>query len=171
LSTDNKDITLEASKLQTVSVDFLVENKGNIDVEVAFAITRPDGTTGTGTYTDKNQEEWRLSIAPSDTEIYLQKIAIGESLDWGGIGIIAMKVQPGTYLFTLDIMSATEADDGSYAFETVGQLTITVVVEGEEPIDELPIESENEKSTGILPGFSMITAIIAMAIIVSRKRD
>ena len=169
LSTDNKDITFEASKLQTVSVDFLVENKGNIDVEVAFAITRPDGTTGTGTYTDKNQEEWRLSIAPSDTEIYLQKIAIGESLDWGGIGIIAMKVQPGTYLFTLDIMSATEADDGSYAFETVGQLTITVVVEGEEPIDELP--TENEKSTGILPGFSMIAAIIAMAVIVLRKRD
>jgi hypothetical protein len=171
LSTDNKDITFEASKLQTVSVDFLVENKGNIDVEVAFAVTRPDGTTGTGTYTDKNQEEWRLSIAPSDTEIYLQKIAIGESLDWGGIGIIAMKVQPGTYLFTLDIMSVTEVDDGSYAFETVGQVTITVVVEGEEPIDELPTESENEKGTGILPGFSMIAAIIAMAVIVSRKRD
>ncbi len=169
LSTDNKDITFEASKLQTVSVDFLVENKGNIDVEVAFAITRPDGTTGTGTYTDKNQEEWRLSIAPSDTEIYPQEIAIGESLDWGGIGIIAMKVQPGTYLFTLDIMSVTEADDGSYAFETVGQVTITVVVEGEEPIDELP--TENEKDTGILPGFSMITAIIAMAVITLRKRD
>jgi hypothetical protein len=171
LSTDNKDITFEASKLQTVSVDFLVENKGNIDVEVAFAITRPDGTTGTGTYTDKNQEEWRLSIAPSDTEIYPQEIAIGESLDWGGIGIIAMKVQPGTYLFTLDIMSVTEADDGSYAFEALGQLTITVVVEGEEPIDELPTESENEKGTGILPGFSMITAIIAMAVITLRKRD
>ena len=169
LSTDNKDITFEASKLQTVSVDFLVENKGNIDVEVAFAVTRPDGTTGTGTYTDKNQEEWRLSIAPSDTEIYPQEIAIGESLDWGGIGIIAMKVQPGTYLFTLDIMSVTEADDGSYAFETVGQVTITVVVEGEEPIDEPP--TENEKDTGILPGFSMITAIIAMAVITLRKRD
>jgi hypothetical protein len=68
-------------------------------------------------------------------------------------------------------MSATEADDGSYAFETVGQVTITVVVEGEEPIDELPIESENEKSTGGLPGFSMITAIIAMAVITLRKRD
>mgnify|MGYP001494397528 CR=1 FL=1 len=169
LGTDNKDITLEASKLQTVSVDFLVENKGNIDVEVAFAITRPDGTTGTGYYTDKNQEEWQLAVSPSDTESYPQEIAIGESLDWGGIAIIAMKVQPGTYLFTLDIMSATEADDGSYAFETVGQVTITVVVEGEEPIDEPP--TENEKDTGILPGFSMITAIIAMAVIVLRKRD
>jgi len=170
LSTDNKDITFEASKLQTVSVDFLVENKGNIDVEVAFAIIRPDGTTGIGTYTDKNQEEWQLSIAPSDTEIYPQKIAIGESLDWGAIAIIAMKVQPGTYLFTLEIMSATEADDGSYAFETVGQLTITVVVEGEEPIDEPSTENEEEKGTG-LPGFSIITVIIAMAIIVLRKRD
>jgi len=68
-------------------------------------------------------------------------------------------------------MSATEADDGSYAFETLGQLTITVVVEGEEPIDELPTESENERGTGILPGFSIITAIIAMAVIVLRKRD
>jgi len=170
LGTDNKDITLEASKLQTVSVDFLVENKGNIDVEVAFAITRPDGTTGTGYYTDKNQEEWQLAVSPSDTETYPQKIAIGESLDWGGIAIIAMKVQPGTYLFTLEIMSATEADDGSYAFETVGQATITAVVEGEEPIDELPTESENERGTGI-PGFSMISAIIAMAVIVLRKRD
>jgi hypothetical protein len=66
-------------------------------------------------------------------------------------------------------MSVTEADDGSYAFETVGQVTITVVVEGEEPIDEPP--TENEKSTGILPGFSMITAIIAMAVIALRKRD
>jgi len=91
-------------------------------------------------------------------------------LDWGGIAIIAMKVQPGTYLFTLDIMSATEADDGSYAFETVGQVTITVAVEGEEPIDELPTENEEERGTG-LPGFSIITVIIAMAIIVLRKRD
>jgi hypothetical protein len=62
-------------------------------------------------------------------------------------------------------MLATETDSGTYVFETLEQVTITVIVEGDEPQGE----TENEDDS-LLPGPSFLSVILILAMIVYRRR-
>jgi hypothetical protein len=62
-------------------------------------------------------------------------------------------------------MLATETDSGTYVFETLEQVTITVIVEGDEPQEET--ESEDDS---LLPGPSFLSVILILAMIVYRRR-
>ncbi|MCH2421277.1 MAG: hypothetical protein MK215_04955, partial [Candidatus Poseidoniia archaeon] len=59
----------------------------------------------------------------------------------------------------------TETDSGTYVFETLEQVTITVIVEGDEPQEET--ESEDDS---LLPGPSFLSVILILAMIVYRRR-
>ena len=164
LNSENLEITIEANKIQTASAGFIVENRGNVDSEIAFKLLMPDGTTGTDLYFDENVKEWRVAISPADTTEYPIEIDAGESIDWGAVAVIAREVLPGTYTFGLTLMKATESDTG-YVFENLGYVTITVIVEGDELQD-----SQTTDDQSLLPGPSFLSIIIILATIVYRKK-
>ena len=160
------EVTIEAEKIQTASVGFLVENRGNVDVEIAFELAMPDGTTGSDLYFDDNNKEWRVAVSPADTTTYPMVIGTGDSIDWGAIAVIAREVLPGSYTFTITMLSATETESG-YVFETLEQVTITVIVEGEVTEEG---GSSSEEDDSLLPGPSFISVILILAAIVYRRR-
>jgi hypothetical protein len=195
LNSGNFEITIEANKIQTASVGFSVENRGNVDAEVAFGILMPDGTTGSEVYFDENIKEWRVAISPSETELYSIGLDAGDSMDWGAIAVIAREVLPGnynpgplgfceyesltnrdcdkyvnedgSYSFTLKLMLVTETtNSGTYAFETLEQVTITVIVEGDLPENN----SGKTEDDSLLPGPSFISIVTMLAIIVYRRK-
>ena len=45
LTSGEFEVTIEASRIQTASVGFLIENRGEVDVEIAFELMMPDGST------------------------------------------------------------------------------------------------------------------------------
>jgi len=159
------EVTIEAEKIQTASVGFLVENRGNIDVDIAFELMMPDGTTGSDLYFDQNSKEWRVAVSPADTTTYPMQISSGDSMDWGAIAVIAREVLPGSYTFTITMLSATETESG-YVFETLEQVTITVIVEGEVTEEEGSTEEEDS----LLPGPSFLSVILILSAIVYRRR-
>ena len=166
LDSANFEITIEASKIQTASTGFIIENKGTVDVEVALELIMPDGSKDTDLYFDENSKEWRVAISPSDTKLYPLKVVAGETLDWGALAVIAREVLPGTYTYTLNVLSATEAASGEYVFEVLDQLTLTITVEGE-------VLSENdasEEEDSLLPGPSFISVIALLSLIVYRRK-
>ena len=165
LTSGEFEVTIEASKIQTASVGFLIENRGEVDAEIAFELTMPDGSTGSDLYFDENSKEWRVAVSPADTTTYPLDIDAGETMDWGALAVIAREVLPGSYTFTLKLMLATETDSGTYVFETLEQVTITVIVEGDEPQGE----SESEDDS-LLPGPSFLSVILILATIVYRRR-
>ena len=176
LTSDEFEVTIEASKIQTASVGFLIENRGNVDTNIALELMMPDGSTGSDLYFDENSKEWRVAVSPADTTTYPLYIDAGESMDWGALAVIAREVLPGSYTFTLKLLLATETDSETYAFETLETVTITVIVEGDEPQQE---ESEEEKSFieeiiedpgNLTPGPSFLSVILALAIVVYRRR-
>ena len=100
----------------------------------------------------------------------MRKIHVGESLDWGEVTIIANKVLPGSYTFTLDLMRVTVTGSGTYTFESLEQVTITILVEGDVPVDEIPAGNKEDETTGTLPAPSVIVSIAAMTFIALRRR-
>ena len=56
LDSANFEITIEASKIQTASAGFIIENKGTVDVDVALELIMPDGTKDTDLYFDENSK-------------------------------------------------------------------------------------------------------------------
>ena len=165
LTSGEFEVTIQASMIQTASVGFLIENRGEVDVEIAFELMMPDGSTGSDLYFDENSKEWRVAVSPTDTTTYPLDIDAGETMDWGALAVIAREVLPGSYTFTLKLMLATETDSGTYVFETLEQVTITVIVEGDEPQEET--ESEDDS---LLPGPSFLSVILILAMIVYRRR-
>ena len=123
LESANFEITIEASKIQTASTGFIIENRGTVDVDVALELIMPDGTKDTDLYFDENSKEWRVAISPSDTKLYPLKVRAGETLDWGAVAVIAREVLPGTYTYALNILSAVDSSSGGYVFEVLDQLT------------------------------------------------
>ena len=166
LSSGNFEVTIEAEKIQTASVGFSVENIGNIDTEIAFEVVMPDGTTGSEVYFDQNQKEWRVAISPSETNLYPITLDAGDSMDWGAVAVIAREVSPGSYTFTLNLLQATEASGGSYVFEQLEQVSITVIVEGE-VTEETASETEDDS---LLPGPSFVSVVVILGILVYRRR-
>jgi len=82
------------------------------------------------------------------------------------LAVIAREVLPGTYTYTLNILSATESASGEYVFEVLDQVTLTVTVEGE-------VVSENdasEEEESLLPGPSFISVVALLALIVYRRK-
>ena len=160
------EITIEADKIQTASVNFLVENRGNVDVEIAFELSMPDGTTGSDLYFDENSKEWRVAVSPAETTTYPLEIDVGDTMDWGTLAVIAREVLPGSYTFTMKMLSATETESG-YLFETLQQVTVTIIVEGE-------VAEEGGSSSGdtdsLLPGPSFISVILILSALVYRRR-
>jgi len=86
-------------------------------------------------------------------------------MDWGAIAVIAREVLPGSYTFTITMLSATETESG-YVFETLEQVTITVIVEGEVTEEEGSTEEEDS----LLPGPSFLSVILILSAIVYRRR-
>ncbi len=166
LSSGNFEVTIEAEKIQTASVGFSVENIGNIDTDIAFEVVMPDGTTGSEVYFDQNQKEWRVAISPSETNLYPITLDAGDSMDWGAVAVIAREVSPGSYTFTLNLLQATEASGGSYVFEQLEQVSITVIVEGE-VTEETASETEDDS---LLPGPSFVSVVVILGILVYRRR-
>jgi len=167
LSSGNFEVTIEAEKIQTASVGFSVENLGNLDTEIAFEVVMPDGTSGSEVYFDENLKEWRVALSPSETELYPISLDAGDSMDWGAVAVIAREVSPGSYSFTVNLLKATETNTGSYIFETLEQLTITVIVEGEATEESAGGDAEDDS---LLPGPSFISVVAMLAIIVYRRR-
>ncbi|MEC8446442.1 MAG: CARDB domain-containing protein [Candidatus Thermoplasmatota archaeon] len=167
LDSANFEITIEASKIQTTSAGFIIENKGTVDVDVALELIMPDGSKDTDLYFDENSKEWRVAISPSDTKDYPLKVKSGDKLDWGALAVIAREVLPGTYTYTLNILAATESATGGYAFEVLDQITLTVKVEGEIASEETVTESEDS----LLPGPSFISVVGLLALIVYRRKN
>ncbi|MEC8073921.1 MAG: hypothetical protein VX117_05085, partial [Candidatus Thermoplasmatota archaeon] len=167
LDSANFEITIEASKIQTTSAGFIIENKGTVDVDVALELIMPDGSKDTDLYFDENSKEWRVAISPSDTKDYPLKVKSGDKLDWGALAVIAREVLPGTYTYTLNILAATESATGGYAFEVLDQITLTVKVEGEIASEETVTESEDS----LLPGPSFISIVGLLALIVYRRKN
>ena len=163
----NFEITIEASKIQTTSAGFIIENKGTVDVDVALELIMPDGSKDTDLYFDENSKEWRVAISPSDTKDYPLKVKTADKLDWGALAVIAREVLPGTYTYTLNILAATESATGGYAFEVLDQITLTVKVEGEIASEETVTESEDS----LLPGPSFISVVGLLALIVYRRKN
>ena len=87
-------------------------------------------------------------------------------MDCGAVAVIAREVSPGSYSFTVNLLKATPTSSGSYIFENLEQLTITVNVEGE-IVEESTDEAEDDS---LLPGPSFISVITMLAIIVYRRR-
>jgi len=166
LDSANFEITIEASKIQTASTGFIIDNKGTVDVDVALELIMPDGTKDTDLYFDENSKEWRVAISPSDTKLYPLKVEAGEKLDWGALAVIAREVLPGTYTYTLNILAATESTSGEYVFEVLDQVTLTVTVEGE----VVSGESSTEEDDSLLPGPSFISVIVLLSLIVYRRK-
>ena len=166
LSSGNFEVTIEAEKIQTASVGFSVENLGNVDTEIAFEVVMPDGTTGSEVYFDENLKEWRIALSPSETELYPISLDAGDTMDWGAVAVIAREVSPGSYTFTVNLLKATETSTGSYIFENLEQLTITVIVEGETTEES----AGDEEDDSLLPGPSFISVVAMLAIIVYRRR-
>jgi len=166
LTSGEFEVSIEASKIQTASVGFLIENRGNVDAEIALELMMPDGSTGSDLYFDENSKEWRVAVSPADTTTYPLDIDFGESMDWGALAIIAREVLPGSYTFTLRLMMATETDSGTYVFETLEQVTITVIVEGDEPQSE----GSSEEEDSLLPGPSFLSVILILSMVVYRRR-
>ena len=167
LSSGNFEVTIEANKIQTASVGFSVENIGNIDTEIAFEVVMPDGSSGSEVYFHNDVEEWRVALSPTETDLYPIALGAEDSMDWGAIAVIAREVSPGSYTFTVNLLQATEASGGSYVFEKLEQVTVTVIVEGD-VIEDGSSDSAEEDS--LLPGPSFISVISLLAIIVYRKR-
>jgi len=167
LDSANFEITIEASKIQTASAGFIIENRGTVDVEIALEIILPDGSKDTDLYFDENGKEWRVAISPSDTKIYPLSIDAGDTLDWGALAVIAREVMPGTYTFNLNILAATESSTGNYVFENLDQISLTVNVEGEEVTDE----GTSEEDGALLPGPSFVSIIALLAIVVYRRKN
>jgi len=61
---------------------------------------------------------------------------------------------------------ATETDSGTYVFETLEQVTITVIVEGDEPQSE----GSSEEEDSLLPGPSFLSVILILSMVVYRRR-
>ena len=57
LESANFEVTIEASKIQTASTGFIIENRGTVDVDVALELIMPDGTKDTDIYFDENSKE------------------------------------------------------------------------------------------------------------------
>ena len=167
LDSTNFEITIEASKIQTTSAGFIIENKGTVDVDVALELIMPDGSKDTDLYFDENSKEWRVAISPSDTKDYPLKVQSGDKLDWGALAVIAREVLPGTYTYTLNILAATESATGGYAFEVLDQITLTITVEGEIVSEETVTDSEDS----LLPGPSFISVVGLLALIVYRRKN
>ena len=167
LDSANFEITIEASKIQTASAGFIIENKGTVDMDVALELIMPDGSKDTDLYFDENSKEWRLAISPSDTKLYPLKVQAGETLDWGALAVIAREVLPGTYTYTLNILSASESSSGGYVFEILDQVTLTVTVEG----DIIPEETASEGEDSLLPGPSFLSVVGLLALIVLRRKN
>jgi hypothetical protein len=126
----------------------------------------PDGTTGSEVYFDTNLKEWRVAISPSETDLYPISLDAGDSMDWGAIAVIAREVLPGSYTFTVKLMLATETNSGTYIFEDLEQVAITVNVEGDAPEEN----SGEEEDDSLLPGPSFISIVAMLAIIVYRRK-
>jgi len=167
LNSANFEITIEASKIQTTSAGFIIENKGTVDVDVALELIMPDGSKDTDLYFDENSKEWRIAISPSDTKLYPLKVKSGEKLDWGALAVIAREVLPGTYTYTLNILAATESSSGGYVFEILDQVTLTVTVEG----DAISEETISEGEDSLLPGPSFLSVVGILALIVFRRKN
>jgi len=165
LTSGEFEITIESSKIQTASIGFLIENRGNVDAKIALELMMPDGSTGSDLYFDENSKEWRVAVSPADTTTYPLEIDVEESMDWGALAVIAREVLPGSYTFTLKLMLATETNAESYAFKTLETVTITVIVEGNAPQEE---SSEEEGS--LLPGSSLLSVILVLIAVVYRRR-
>ena len=166
LDSANFEITIEASKIQTASAGFIIENKGTVDVDVALEVIMPDGSKDTDLYFDENSKEWRVAISPSDTKLYPLKVKAGETLDWGALAVIAREVLPGSYMYTLNILSASESSSGGYVFEILDQVTLTVTVEG----DIISEETVSEGEDSLLPGPSFLSVVGILALIVFRRK-
>ena len=162
----NFEITIESAKIQTASTGFIIENKGTTDVDVALELIMPDGSKDSDLYFDENSKEWRVAISPSDTKLYPLKVNAGETLDWGALAVIAREVLPGTYTYTLNILSATEAASGEYVFDVLDQITLTITVEG----DVVSEESTSEGEDSLLPGPSFMSIVALLALIVYRRK-
>ena len=80
------------------------------------------------------------------------------------ISLIAREVNPGSYTFTLKLLLANEAG-GSWAFETVNQITMTINVEG-----EVTEETEEAAEDSLLPGPSFVSVIALLTLIVYRRK-
>tara|TARA_B100000579_G_scaffold185022_1_gene150810 strand:+ start:1 stop:6612 length:6612 start_codon:yes stop_codon:yes gene_type:complete len=167
LSSGNFEITIEADKIQTASVGFSVENLGNVDTDIAFEVVMPDGSTGSEIYFHNGVDEWRVALSPTETELYPIALDAGDAMDWGAVAVIAREVSPGSYTFTVNLLQATEASGGSYLFERLEQVTVTVIVEGDIVEDG---SSNNAEDDSLLPGPSFISVISLLAIIVYRRR-
>ena len=167
LNSGNFEVTIEANKIQTASVGFSVENLGNIDTEIAFEVVMPDGSSGSEVYFHNGVEEWRVALSPTETDLYPIALDAGDSMDWGAVAVIAREVSPGSYTFTVNLLQATEASGGSYLFEKLEQVTVTVIVEGDVIEDG---SSDNAEEDSLLPGPSFISVVSLLAIIVYRKR-
>jgi len=167
LNSGNFEVTIEANKIQTASVGFSVENLGNVDTEIAFEVVMPDGSTGSEVYFHNGVDEWRVALSPTETDLYPIALDAGDSMDWGAVAVIAREVSPGSYTFTVNLLQATEASGGSYVFEKLEQVTVTVIVEGDVIEDG---SSDIAEEDSLLPGPSFISVISLLAIIVYRKR-
>jgi len=167
MTSNDFNLTIEANKIQTASVNFLVENRGNVDVEIAFELSMPDGTTGSDLYFDENSKEWRVAVSPAETTTYPLEIDVGDTMDWGTLAVIAREVLPGSYTFTVKMLSATETETG-YLFETLQQVTVTIIVEGEVTGEEGSSSSGDTES--LLPGPSFLSVILIISAIVYRRR-
>ena len=138
-----------------------------MDVEIAFELSMPDGTTGSDLYFDENSKEWRVAVSPAATTTYPLEIDVGDTMDWGTLAVIAREVLPGSYTFTMKMLSATETESG-YLFETVQQVTVTIIVEGE--VDEEGGSSSSGDTDSLLPGPSFISVILILSALVYRRR-
>ena len=127
----------------------------------------PDGSKDTDLYFDENSKEWRLAISPSDTKLYPLKVQAGETLDWGALAVIAREVLPGSYTYTLNILSASESSSGGYVFEILDQVTLTVTVEG----DIISEETASEGEDSLLPGPSFLSIVGLLALIAFRRKN
>ena len=129
----------------------------------------PDGSTGSEIYFDENQKEWRVALSPTETDLYPITLDAGDSMDWGAVAVIAREVAPGSYTFTVNLLQATEASGGSYVFEQLEQLTITVVVEGTRFSEEGSTDGDTEDDS-LLPGPSFVSIVAMLGILVYRRR-
>ena len=117
-------------------------------------------------YKRQNLKEWRVAISPSETDLYPIGLDVGDSMDWGAIAVIAREVLPGSYTFTVNLMLVTETSSGTYLFEDLEQMTITINVEGDAPVDN----SGETEDDSLLPGPSFISIVAMLAIIVYRRK-
>ena len=164
IDSTNLEITIEASKIQSAYAGFIIENKGTVNVDIALELIAPDGTEQYK-HLDVNGKEWTLALSPGDTKIEPLGVKVGQIHDWGGITLLAREVLPGTYTYTLNILSVKESSTGNYVFETLKEITLTVNVEGEEIIEE-----EDTGEDPMLPGPSFISVIALLSLIVYRRR-